>query len=228
MKKHGFSLAEVLITLGIIGVVAAMTLPALITSYKEKETVTRLKKVYSTIQTAYNYTMMEEGPTKFWGALRGVETGGELVLLDKFSKYMRFTKICGHDKGCFPDQPYLTVKGTEYANWNELGDRAKAILPDGTLIMFNMTKAGESDAQIYVDLNGFKGPNKLGDDFHYFFVYDNKIIPAGAPETQGEDYFVQYCLTEKGYGCTAWALYNENLDYLHCTDLEWNGKTKCK
>lgn len=226
--KKGFSLAEVLLTLGIIGVIAAMTLPTLIANYKEKAAVTKLKKVYSTIQTAYNYTMMEEGPTKFWGALRGIETGGELVLLEKFSKYMKFSKICGHDKGCFPDINYKTVKNTEYANWNELGDRAKAILPDGTLIMFNMTYAGESDAQIYVDINGFKGPNKLGEDFFYFFVYDNKIIPAGAPEIQGEDYFQQYCLTEKGYGCTAWVLYNENLDYLHCTNLFWNGNTKCK
>ena len=31
-----------------------------------------------------------------------------------------------------------------------------------------------------------------------------------------------------GHGCTAWVLYNENMDYLHCDDLTWNGKYKCK
>ena len=47
-NKNAFTLAEVLITLGIIGVVAAMTMPSLIASHKEKETVSKLKKVYST------------------------------------------------------------------------------------------------------------------------------------------------------------------------------------
>ena len=45
--KKGFTLAEVLITLGIIGVVAAMTIPSLIQSYKEKATVTAVKQSYS-------------------------------------------------------------------------------------------------------------------------------------------------------------------------------------
>lgn len=44
MKKYAFTLAEVLITLGIIGVVAAMTLPTVVNKYREKETVTKLKK----------------------------------------------------------------------------------------------------------------------------------------------------------------------------------------
>lgn len=30
-----------------------------------------------------------------------------------------------------------------------------------------------------------------------------------------------------GGGCTAWVIFNENMDYLHCDDLSWNGKTKC-
>ena len=46
-QHTAFTLAEVLVTLGIIGVVAAMTLPALVQNYKEKATVTQLKKVYS-------------------------------------------------------------------------------------------------------------------------------------------------------------------------------------
>lgn len=45
LKKAAFTLAEVLITLGIIGVVAAMTMPSLIQNYQEKATVTKLKNV---------------------------------------------------------------------------------------------------------------------------------------------------------------------------------------
>ena len=48
--KKGFTLAEVLITLGIIGVVAALTLPSLIQNYKEKATVTAVKESYSILR----------------------------------------------------------------------------------------------------------------------------------------------------------------------------------
>ena len=51
-RKYAFTLAEVLITLGIIGVVAAMTLPALVNNYKEKEIITQVKKTYSSINQA--------------------------------------------------------------------------------------------------------------------------------------------------------------------------------
>ena len=51
--KKAFTLAEVLITLGVIGVVAAMTLPSLIQKHNEKVIVTQLKKVYSTFSQAY-------------------------------------------------------------------------------------------------------------------------------------------------------------------------------
>ena len=47
MKKHAFTLAEVLITLGVIGVVAAMTLPIVINSYKDQVQLSLFKKIYS-------------------------------------------------------------------------------------------------------------------------------------------------------------------------------------
>ncbi len=67
MGKKGFTLAEVLITLGIIGVVAAMTLPTLITKYKEQETVTRVKKFYSVFSQAYTMAVLDNGTINNWG-----------------------------------------------------------------------------------------------------------------------------------------------------------------
>ncbi|MDR1327413.1 MAG: type II secretion system GspH family protein [Heliobacteriaceae bacterium] len=52
MKKHAFTLAEVLITLGIIGVVAALTMPSLIGNYQKNVVTTRMKKFYSMINQA--------------------------------------------------------------------------------------------------------------------------------------------------------------------------------
>ena len=52
MKKQAFTLAEVLMTLGIIGVVAAMTLPTLITDFQKRSTATMVKALYSKINQA--------------------------------------------------------------------------------------------------------------------------------------------------------------------------------
>ena len=65
-RKVAFTLAEVLITLGIIGIVAAMTLPALIGTYKKKEICTRLQKFSSTMQNAINMSTVDNGPPEYW------------------------------------------------------------------------------------------------------------------------------------------------------------------
>lgn len=62
--KKGFTLAEVLITLGIIGVVAAMTLPSLIQKYRERQCVTALKKAVSVLDNAYRLFLFENGGDK--------------------------------------------------------------------------------------------------------------------------------------------------------------------
>ena len=64
--NYGFTLAEVLITLGIIGVVAAMTMPSLIANHQEKVTVTKVKKVYSILSQAYLIAVEEYGTPDEW------------------------------------------------------------------------------------------------------------------------------------------------------------------
>ena len=89
---------------------------------------------------------------------------------------------------------------------------------------------------IFVDINGKTGPNSLGRDIFGFYFTRNKIVPKGADK---EPYytFMKLCNLGKadywdgGYNgeyCTAWVLYNKNMDYLHCNDLSWKGKIRCK
>jgi len=59
--KHGFTLAEILITLGVIGVVSALTLPTLIKNYQKKETVAKLQKAISVLNQAYRLSNDEAG-----------------------------------------------------------------------------------------------------------------------------------------------------------------------
>ena len=64
--SNGFTLAEVLITLGIIGVVASLTMPALLANYKKQETVTRLKKAYSIVEQAIKLSEVYNESSEFW------------------------------------------------------------------------------------------------------------------------------------------------------------------
>lgn len=61
MRIKAFTLAEVLITLGVIGVVAAITMPTLISAYRQKVTATKLKQTYSILSTALNAGETEHG-----------------------------------------------------------------------------------------------------------------------------------------------------------------------
>lgn len=229
-KKAAFTLAEVLITLGIIGVVAAMTMPSLIQNYQEKATVTKLKKCYSLVSQAYVSILNDEGGSDT------LQAGDDLEMMEKFGKYLKYQKTCGRNKGCFPNVTYKSVTGNGYSKWeDDTTDRSRAILTDGTLIMFNKSVITENEnyiyAQIYVDINGFKGPNQLGRDFFYFYINPEKIVPAGAKalEEKNEDQkFTKNCIQQNGYACAAWVIYNENMDYLHCKDLSWDGKHSCK
>lgn len=232
LKKAAFTLAEVLITLGIIGVVAAMTMPSLIQNYQEKATVTKLKKCYSLVSQAYVSILNDEGGSDT------LQAGDDLEMMEKFGKYLKYQKTCGRNKGCFPNVTYKSVTGNGYSKWeNDTTDRSRAILTDGTLIMFNksaMWRGNEGNylyAQIYVDINGFKGPNQLGRDFFYFYINPEKIVPAGAKaleeKNEGQK-FTKNCIQQNGYACAAWVIYNENMDYLHCKDLSWDGKHSCK
>ena len=232
LKKAAFTLAEVLITLGIIGVVAAMTMPSLIQNYQEKATVTKLKKCYSLVSQAYVSILNDEGGSDT------LQAGDDLEMMEKFGKYLKYQKTCGRNKGCFPNVTYKSVTGNGYNKWeDDTTDRSRAVLTDGTLIMFNksaMWGGNEGNylyAQIYVDINGFKGPNQLGRDFFYFYISPEKIVPAGAKalEEKNEDQkFTKNCIQQNGYACAAWVIYNENMDYLHCKDLSWDGKHFCK
>ena len=66
VMKRAFTLAEVLITLGIIGIVAALTIPALIQNYKNHETEARLAKFYSVVNQAIAMAEVDYGDKIYW------------------------------------------------------------------------------------------------------------------------------------------------------------------
>lgn len=176
--KKGFTLAEVLITLGIIGVVAAVTIPALVTTYQKRATESLLKKAYSTLVNALR--MSENDPDFNYTP---PETYG--VTLDTHDAYGIFESYFA---------PYLqgiTLLNTKNNNWKgktPAGNSAINVanfgwgchcINDGTC--FRMVNHGTNYFYLLVDLNGPSRPNIVGRDIFYFALHftDNGIVLDG-------------------------------------------------
>ena len=84
--KNAFTLAEVLITIGIIGVVAAMTLPVLIAEHQKKVTVNKLKKFYSVMEQAILMSEKDNGEALYW--FPTVDDKGSDVYENWFNTYL--------------------------------------------------------------------------------------------------------------------------------------------
>lgn len=240
MKNYlkGFTLAEVLITLGIIGVVAALTMPSLIASHKEKATVARLKKVYSTLENAYMLARNENMDVQSWFESDDVKTNSK-IFYEKLKPYLNVMKDCGVESGCLTEGYVKTLDGRNYNNYNLNTKEYRFILSDGTQVMIYLAKsdfaASDSIGNIKVDIDGYRGSYTFGKDFFIFNITPKGIYPNGLENhTASDDTFEEACNKLKqshdanGAGCTAWVIFNENMDYLHCNDLNWDTKTKCK
>ena len=119
--KKGFTLAEVLITLAIIGVVAAMTIPTLISNYKKHTVETKLKRVYSVMNNAIKLSTIDNGETATWDTLGTSSTTSATYqdVLEWYNKYLaNYIKASKIEKAqnsedlllYFPDGSVLVIK----------------------------------------------------------------------------------------------------------------------
>ena len=140
--KRAFTLSEVLITLGVIGVVSAMTLPALVQNYRNHVAETRLKKFYSMFNQAIQRSVVENGDFENWdyfmqGKLVKDKNGNypdnSATIEENFDKYLaKYIKIVNKKR----------VKNVEIVN-NEKLDFLVYYLPDGSSFAFTMLENRE-------------------------------------------------------------------------------------
>ncbi len=167
-RRAAFTLSEVLITLGIIGVVAAMTLPVLVAKYQEKQWTTSYLRVYSLLENAYRMAQNDKGTYENWagvtftkneqdGGTDPSKSDGMAVYENMIKPYIKINKsyftFDGYDKTCMASKLYTLSKG----DFNNHGFGLPIIsLPSGECISL-----GDQYADFLVDLNGKKGPNTL-------------------------------------------------------------------
>lgn len=199
--KKAFTLAEVLITLGIIGVVASLTIPTLMKGNQKTQYITGLKKAYSVFNQALKQMTMDNGCTndlKCTGLFTTTGGPGAKIFGDEIVKYLKVAQNCDltTDQHCWADTTYTYYDGTgSPTNQNSLGQRYKFTTVDG--MSFSIEHSGDSNcttmygwqnnlAQVcgwlYVDVNGLKGPNYMGRDVHRFHIANGKgaiLYPYG-------------------------------------------------
>jgi len=158
-KRFGFTLAEVLITLGIIGVVAAMTIPTLMNQTGQAEFKTGFKKIVSTLSQAI--TMNVALNSSDFSALASTPTTADTSVYGMFNARMNVIKTATDSTSAGMTVGYPTIASTNYTLF--FNDGMALSFPtacgDPANPLNGAASANVCDA--IVDVNGVKKPNKL-------------------------------------------------------------------
>ena len=226
--KKAFTLAEVLITLGIIGIVAAMTLPTVINNIQDKQFRTMLKKQYSIINQALLMTY---------------ESGDDIPNLDqsnwkdmifyvcRIAKQLKYTDSglkCAEIEAAGESAEFESQYSNSNVVWHNEGEWYNKkgepqylnpgylwmtfMLPDGVMINFSCFR------DVFVDVNGKRKPNTIGRDIFYFHIPQGSLYPSFFDKTSysnnvngcSDSYAVsitrenykQDCESGSGWGCS--------------------------
>ena len=173
-KKYAFTLAEVLITLGVIGVVAILTIPSVMQSYQSRVLATQIKKAYNEVATAGATAMSME---------MGVDSFKDTKVFQQnnfVTNYFKKTKDCRNEPGdCFAS---TYRRGDTTYNINSLTEI------DWDSAHCFTAKAGYSMCLDeygigILDINGKSGPNRIGKDFFEIGMGTDGSIDTGySPE----------------------------------------------
>lgn len=240
-----FTLSEVLTTLGIIGIIAALTLPALIRKHQDKVTITRVKAAYSIISQAYVRAMEDwGGDISTWDCKVNIAYKNS-CLMDKLAKHLNVVSI-KKDGSASIDyslnmKPITEVNRYKKLNYLELSNGFIVKIYSESTQNCEIYKTWTNKAEIekfacyiIVDINGNQGPNALGRDNFIFKLHKDRVAPFG---NATEPYYQRLCKKDQseywdgginGEACAGWILTHDNMDYLHCSGLSFKGKTQCK
>lgn len=212
MKKIGFTLAEVLITLGIIGVVAALTIPNLLNQTNDTELKTAWKKAYSELNQAYQQLIIDNGGVDFSGQCANLDNE---CLRDLFRSKLKTIRTC--DEDAIAECMALDAKfgdGTTTAESLGINNEWPAIVVSSSYAI--KVRAHQQDCSygfprecgwMQVDVNGRKKPNIAGKDIFFLGLAKTKLVPMGA---MGDSISTNSCAQgASGIGCSAKYLYSE-------------------
>lgn len=218
MKKFGFTLAEVLITLGVIGIIAATTIPTFVSSAQNKANAAKLSATITTLETAFSNMMTDEGTSDIYEVINAENNWG----IDKLVNFLKITMKKDENTDieeivtveAYPGlkENYFakTIDGEKFLTGSQFkGHVIAAFITKNSNNIFLM-----DDKKVFIDTS--KGnPNILGRDIFIFYLNeDGKLYPYGskylANMSDEYEYWkdsskVEFACndTKKGAGCTA-------------------------
>ncbi len=180
--KKAFTLAEVLVSLTVIGVISALTLPAINASAHKRANAEGCKKAYIVLSEAVDIARVSD-PIENWTFTDAASTTN----FNKIKPHLNIVKECIGTSGCWV-KPKALNNGTA-TNFTDNGYGSPTIsfkTADGMNIAFdihgesfNVTRKNTNTLLFAADVNGDNPPNRLGDDVFIYVLGDNGLVPAG-------------------------------------------------
>lgn len=198
-KFFAFTLAEILITLGVIGVVAALTIPTMMQVAQDAIYANGFKKNYAVLSQAVTSICADNN-----GVIPAARMGWENGITKVFMSYLQYSKVCHEGIAALGEpsanptpigvcwHPMNTIKqldGTplslgNYWSFNGSSDDAGIILNDGSLWLIDNAN---NVIDIFMDVNGFNPPNQMGRDIFGIKITSPTTKPKLAPFAPGDD-----------------------------------------
>lgn len=220
-KTSAFTLAEVLITLGIIGVVAAMTIPTLISKVGKRQLESQIKATYATISQTMRAAQADDV-----GFDMQINDGDSASMKEWFetyiSPYLKTEKVCYNSSGCWHKKGITKDLNGNLSAWdndNGIGDTIVTfVIAKGAYFnidaykttsmnnIFGINTNGSDGLVFFFDANGDKKPNRIGKDIYILAFTDKGLVPAGSDKTAQE--VENNCLKGNGYWCLSYLIRN--------------------
>lgn len=205
MRNKGFTLAEVLLTLVIVGIIAALTIPSIIANTSDAALKAQWRNVFSQLNQA-TLKISTDSSTTLIGAFENGLSGND-NLRESYLKYLNYTKLCNSGNALSPDGcwasdwSWITDSCADDKSWynTQLTGASRLVLNNGAYLAFlfynqncNGSSApnGDSCGDIWLDVNGSKAPNRVGKDIFGLRITKNATLAPMGSKNDWEDQHV--------------------------------------
>lgn len=203
MLKKAFTLSEVLLVISIIGIVSALTIPALVTSSKDEQVVIKLKQVKNELDLAVQKSFLNYGEFDEWIDNDNEDIANMIMAFIDSKRTSHFPLSTYKNNSSY--YKYAAKKGSTYFAINASSSPIKVIVAVG----------GYSDNTLGKDIFGFD-----------IDLYEGTVHPFGY---NSDVVGLSNALSvSNNINATNWAINVGNLDYLKCKNsLNWQNQTSC-
>lgn len=182
MKKKGFSLAEVLITLTIIGVVAAMSIPQFTANVHNQSNASKLAPIVADYENIFGMMLLREDRENIFDTNFGTALSDTVTeFINRLEAYTKVARADSSLQGLGYNGGFQNIDGTGNST-----PGSKAILtPSGAVIVFS--SISNNTSTVYIDVNGPTSPNRYGRDvFEFVLAQDGHLYPYGSRQAAVE------------------------------------------